>query len=49
MKDVENELGLKCICSLIRKEICRIYDTDNLTKEQRIKYIRSQFEIIKKI
>ena len=34
MKDVENGLGLKCIRSLIRKEICGIYDTDNLTKEK---------------
>ena len=47
MKDVENGLGLKCIRSLIRKEICGIHYTDNLTKEKK-KYIRSKFEIIKK-
>ena len=47
MNDVENGLGLKCIRSLIRKEISGIYDKGNLTKEQKIKYIRSKFEIIK--
>ena len=33
--------------SLIRREICGIYETENLTKEQKRKYMRSEFEIIK--
>ena len=32
---------------LIRREICGIYETENLTKEQKRKYMRSEFEIIK--
>ena len=49
MEDVENGLRLKCIHSLIRKEICGIYEMDNLTKKQKVKYIRPKFEIIKKL
>ena len=45
--DVQNGLRLNCVCDLIRREICGIYETDNLTKEQRRKYMRSEFEIIK--
>ena len=29
------------------REICGIHETDNLTKEQKRKYMRSEFEIIK--
>ena len=32
---------------LKRREICGMHETDNLTKEQKRKYIRSEFEIIK--
>ena len=45
--NVQNGLGLKCIRGLIRREICGIYETGNLTKEQKRKYMRSEFEIIK--
>ena len=45
--DVQNGLGLICMRGLIRREICGIYETDNLTKEQKRKYMRSEFEIIK--
>ena len=45
--DVQNGLGLKCMCGLIRREICGIYETENLTKEQKRKYMRSKFAIIK--
>ena len=44
--DVQNGLGLKCMSGLIRREICGIYETDNLTKEQK-RYMRSEFAIIK--
>ena len=30
--DAQKGLGLKCMRSLIRREICGIYETDNLTK-----------------
>ena len=45
--DAQRGLGLKCMRSLIRREVCGIYETGNLIKEQKIKYIRSEFEIIK--
>ena len=32
---------------LIRREICGIFEINDLTKEQKKKYIRSEFEIIK--
>ena len=32
---------------LKRREICGMHETDNLTKEQKRKYIRSEFEITK--
>ena len=32
---------------LIRREICGIYETNDLIKEQRRKYMSSEFEIIK--
>ena len=33
--------------NLIRREICGIYETNDLTKEQKKKYMRSEFDIIK--
>ena len=45
--NAQRGLGLKCMRSLIRREVCGIYETGNLIKEQKIKYIRSEFEIIK--
>ena len=41
--DMQNGLGLKCMRSLIRREICGIYETDNLAEEQKRKYISSEF------
>ena len=43
--DIQNGLGL--MHGFIRREICGIYETDNLTKEQKRKYMRSEFEMIK--
>ena len=48
MKDVENGLGIKSISDLLIKEMQGIFETKKFTKEQKIKYIRSKFEIIKK-
>ena len=48
MKDAENELGTKNISDLLIKEMQGIFETKKLTNEQKIKYIRSKFEIIKK-
>ena len=33
--------------NLIRREVCGIYETNDLTKEQKKKYMRSEFDIIK--
>ena len=41
--DMQNGLGLKCMRSLIRREICGIYETGNLAEEQKRKYISSEF------
>ena len=35
--DVQNGLGLKCMRGLTRREICGIYEAENLTKEQKRK------------
>ena len=48
MKDVENGLGIKNISDLLIKEMQGIFETKKLTNEQKIKYVRSKFEIIKK-
>ena len=47
MKDVQNGLGVKNICDLLRKEICGIYKSKDLTEKQKEKYIRSEYEITK--
>ena len=49
VKHVQDGLGVKCISDLLRKEICGIFDTKDLTKEQKIIYIRSDYQITKKI
>ena len=49
MKDVENGLGIKNISDLLIKEMQGIFETKKLTKEQKIKHTRSEFEIIKKL
>ena len=33
--DVQNGLGLKSVPDLVRKEICGIFETKDLTKEQK--------------
>ena len=48
MKDVENGLDIKSISDLLIKEMQGIFETKKLTKEQKIKYVRSKFEIVKK-
>ena len=45
--DVQNGLGLKNVPDLVRKEICTIFETKNLTKEQKRKYIKTKSEISK--
>ena len=48
MKDVQDRLGIKNISDLVRKEICGRFGTKDLTEKQKIKYIRSEYQIIKK-
>ena len=43
--DVQNGLGLKNVLDLVRKEICGIFETKNLTKEQKRKYIKTKSKI----
>ena len=45
--DAQNGLGLKNVPDLVRKEICTIFETKNLTKEQKRKYIKTKSEISK--
>ena len=45
--DVQNGLGLKNVPDLVRKEICTIFETKNLTKQQKRKYIKTKSEISK--
>ena len=47
MKNVANGLDIKNISDLLIKEMQGIFEMKKLTKEQKIKYIRSKFEIIK--
>ena len=41
-------LNIKNIPDLVRKEICDIFETKDLREEQRKKYIKSEYQIIKK-
>ena len=45
MIDVQNGLGLKSISDLLRKEMYGIFETKNITKEQKKKYIKTKKEI----
>ena len=45
MKDVQDRLGIKNIIDLLRKEICGRFGTK--TKNQKMKYIRSEYQITK--
>ena len=47
MKDAQDGLGVKNICDLLRKEICGIYESKDLTEKQKKKYIRSAYKITK--
>ena len=47
MKEVQNGLDVKCISDLLRKKMCGIFGTKNLTREQKTKYIRSEYQISK--
>ena len=44
MSDVEKGLGIKNISDLLRKEMCGIFETKNLTEEQKRKYITTRKE-----
>ena len=45
ISDVENGLGIKNISDLLRKKMCGIFETKNLTEEQKRKFIRARKEI----
>ena len=47
MKDVQDGLGIKNMPQFIRHEMCGIFETNDLTKEQKKKYIRTRKEISK--
>ena len=47
MKVVQDKLGVKCISDLLRNEMCGIFDTKSLTKEQKKEYVRSEYQISK--
>ena len=47
--NVQDRLGIKNISNLLRKEICGRFDTKNLSEKQKMKYIRSEYQITKKI
>ena len=47
MKDVQDRLGIKNISDLLRKEICSRLGTKDLTEKQKMKYIRSEYQITK--
>ena len=46
MKDVQDRLGIKNISDLLRKEICGRFGTKYLTEKQKMKCIRSEYQII---
>ena len=47
LKDVQDRLGIKNISYPLRKEICGRFVIKDLTGKQKIKYIRSEYEITK--
>ena len=48
MIDVQKGLGVKNIPEFVRKEMCGIFETKDLTKEQKNKYIKNEGEISRK-
>ena len=49
MKDAQDGLGVENIHELLRKEICGIYESKDLTEEQEKKYISADYKIAKNI
>ena len=47
MKDVKDRLAIKNISDLLIKERCSRFGTKGLTEKQKIKYIRSEYQITK--
>ena len=47
--DAQNGLGLKNISDLVRRKICGIFEKNDLTETEKNKYIRSEYEITKKL
>ena len=47
MRDVQDRLGIKIIIDLLRKEVCGKFGTKDLTEKQKMKYIRSEYQIPK--
>ena len=47
MIDVKNGLGIKNMCDLLKKEMCGIFNTKDVTKKQKRKYVRSKYQITK--
>ena len=48
MKDVQDRLGIKNISDLLRKEICGRFGTKDFTEKQKMKYIKSEYQITTK-
>ena len=46
MKDVQDRLGMKN-SDLLKKEICSRFSSRELTEKQKMKYIRSEYQITK--
>ena len=42
MKDVQDEFVVKSMPQFIRHEMCGIFETNDLTKEQKKKYIKTK-------
>ena len=47
MKDVQDRLGIKNISDLLRKEMWDRFNSRELTEKQKMKYIRSEYQIKK--
>ena len=47
MKDIQDGLGIKNMCDLLKKEMCGIFNIKDVTKKQKRKYVRSKYQITK--
>ena len=47
MKDVQDRLGIRNISDILRKEMCGRFDTKDLNEKQKMRYIRSEYQITK--